>query len=325
VATREDYPSRRRRDLQPGEAEPKLRILAVDDDEGYLRYLKLVLTRAGFQVEVATNGPAAIEKILDGCEVDLLLIDLMMPLIDGIETVRRIKAECSIPGLYAILLTSSEGVETKLRALNSGLDDFLTKTSSESEILAKIRSAARRLEMERQLHLQNRELQELALTDELTGIANRRALFRAGEAVLAGKRLLSVVLFDLDRFKQINDTFGHLAGDRILADVASSFQANTRYGDMIGRYGGDEFVLLLPDTELDEARLIAERILAKIRQLTWTISDSVLSVSAQFGLAASSGSSSLSDLLALCDQALYRGKRTKDEVTPAVDARSQAH
>ncbi|MGZ8834049.1 MAG: GGDEF domain-containing protein, partial [Thermoanaerobaculia bacterium] len=179
----------------------------------------------------------------------------------------------------------------------------------ESEILAKIRSAARRIEMERQLHLQNEELQALALTDDLTGIANRRALFRAGEKILADRRLLTVVLFDLDRFKQINDTFGHLAGDRILADVAASFNNNTRYGDIIGRYGGDEFVMLLPDTDLEEARQLSDRMLAKIRQLTWTISDTVLSVTAQSGIAVSSGGNTLSDLLTLCDKALYKGKR----------------
>lgn len=310
MATREQTPSRRRRDSD--ESEAKLRILAVDDDESYLRYLKLVLTRAGFLVEVATDGPSAIAKILDGYEVDLLLIDLAMPHIDGIETVRRIHAECSVPGIYTILLTASESTDTKLRALNSGLDDFLTKNSPESEILAKIRSAARRLEMERQLHLQNEELQALALTDELTGIANRRALFRAGEKALADKRLLTVVLFDLDRFKQINDTFGHLAGDRILADVAASFNKHTRYGDLIGRYGGDEFVMLLPDTDLEEARQISDRMLTKIRQLTWTISDTVLSLTAQSGMAVSSGGSTLSDLLALCDLALYKGKRRKN-------------
>ena len=304
--------SRRRGDLDFQAIEPKLRILAVDDDPAYLRYLDLVLTRAGFEVETATDGAAALERVRASCDVDLLLIDLLMPNMDGIETVRRIQSECSVPGLYSILLTASEATETKLRALDSGLDDFLTKQSGEPEILAKIRSAARRLHMERQLHLQNEELQTLALTDELTGIANRRALFRAGEEILNSGRELTVVLFDLDSFKEINDTFGHLTGDRILADVAALFNANTRHGDMIGRYGGDEFVLLLPDTGSEEAQQICDRILAKIRQLTWTISGTVVSVNAQFGVATSAMASVLPDLLANCDQALYSGKRRKN-------------
>jgi two-component system, cell cycle response regulator len=312
VATRVEQQFRRRGDAQLPGVEAKLRILAVDDDPAYLRYLDHVLTKAGFAVETATDGAAALEKLRAGCAIDLLLIDLSLPGMDGIETVRRIQSECRVPGLYTILLTASQATETKLRALDGGLDDFLTKQSGESEILAKIRSAARRLQMERQLHLRNEELQALALTDELTGIANRRALFRAGADILNSDRQLTVVLFDLDAFKQINDTFGHLSGDRILADVASLFDANTRFGDMIGRYGGDEFVLLLPDTGTEEAQQICDRILGKIRQLTWTINGTLLSVNAQFGVATSGAENSLPALLATCDQALYSGKRRKN-------------
>ncbi|HVS33446.1 MAG TPA: diguanylate cyclase, partial [Thermoanaerobaculia bacterium] len=286
------------------------RILAVDDDPAYLRYLKLVLTRAGFDVELAADGAAAIERIRSGSRVDLLLIDLAMPGLDGIETVRHIQQESHLPGLYTILLTASMGVETKLRALDGGLDDFITKQSQESEILAKIRSAARRLQLERQLHAANELLLALALTDELTGIANRRAIFKAGEQILRNGRQCSVVLFDLDRFKSINDTFGHLTGDRILADVAATFKAHTRYGDLIGRYGGDEFVLLLPDTGAEEARLIAHRVMARIRQLSWTMSDTRVCVSVQCGISTfPESATSLPELLALCDAALYRVKR----------------
>ena len=326
MATREDYPSRRRSDFQSQPIEPKLRILAVDDHPPYLQYLKVVLTRAGFDVEVANNGQEAIDHVSsEKCNIDLLLIDLTMPGMDGIETVRRIQNECRVPGLYTILLTAHGGTETRLRALNGGLDDFLSKNSPESEIVAKIRSAARRLGMERRLHLQNQALQMLALTDDLTGIANRRALFRAGEEVLSSGRGLSVVLFDLDRFKQINDTFGHLIGDNILADVAASFKENTRYGDIIGRYGGDEFLLLLPDTDAEAAGQISDRILAKIRQLSWTVLDRTLSVSAQAGQASSTGGVGLAELLSQCDQALYRGKALKDVAVNGTETARPAH
>lgn len=288
-----------------------LRILAVDDDPAYLRYLELVLSRAGFTVETAADGAAALERIRGQCEVDLLLIDLAMPDMDGIETVRRIQNECRVPGLYTILLTANTATETKLRALESGLDDFLTKQSSDSEIVAKIRSAARRLEMERRLHNENEELQTLALTDELTGVANRRAVFRAGAEILGSSGRMAVVMFDLDRFKQINDTYGHLAGDRILADVAAVFRTNTRYNDLIGRYGGDEFVLLLPDTDADEAREISDRIVARIRQISWSIAGAIINVSAQYGIATSSTGSNLPDLLLACDEALYSRKKSR--------------
>ena len=303
----EDDVDGRRRSEQERE---RVHILAVDDDRSYLNYLQLVLSRAGFEVSVAHNGPEAIERIRGAKDIDLLLVDLSMPQMDGIETVQRIHEAQYVPGLYTILLTAQDRTETKLRALDSGLDDFLTKASPEPEIVAKIRSAARRLEMERRLHLENEELQNLALTDELTGIANRRALFREGQQVLAAGRKLSVVLFDLDLFKQVNDTYGHVAGDRILADVAATLKEHTRYGDIIARYGGDEFVMLLPDTEMDEARQIAERLMTRIHQLRWTMNDTVVTIGASWGVAmALSARESMMTLLARCDTQLYRRKR----------------
>ena len=292
--------------------EPRLRILAVDDDPSYLKYLRLVLTRAGFDVELADDGPSAIERIRQGTRVDMMIVDLAMPGLDGIETVHQIQMDAYLPRLYTILLTANSGTDVKLRALESGLDDFLTKTSPESEILAKIRSAARRLEFERRLHVQNEELATLALTDELTGIANRRALFHAGERLLHTSRALAVILFDLDQFKAVNDTYGHLVGDRILADVGITFKANTRVGDIIARYGGDEFVLLMPEATSDEAWQAADRLLSRIRELTWTIGDKVLTINAQCGIAvAPVAGMTLPELLASSDLALYRKKRRK--------------
>ena len=301
--------ARRKSDDREGDPH-QVRILAVDDDPAYLRYLSFVLGKAGFTVEVAEDGSRAIERIRATPPVGLLLIDLAMPGIDGIETVRRIHTEIPTAGLYAILLTASSGTDVKLRALDGGLDDFLTKTSTESEIIAKIRSAARRLELERQLHLQNEELKTLALTDELTRIPNRRAVFRAGQQLLSEGRPLTAVLFDLERFKQINDTYGHLAGDRVLREVGAKLQQETRFGDIVGRYGGDEFILLLPDTGAEEARQISDRILAKIRQPIWSIGYEPVAVGAQCGLAtAPADGATLEDLIALCDKKLYRSKR----------------
>lgn len=302
-----DSLARRRADAEP--TPPPIRILAVDDDSAYLRYLRYTLSRAGFAVELAMNGEEAIERLRASPRIDILVIDLTMPGLDGIETVRRIHEEATAPGLYTILLTASTGTHTRLKAFESGLDDYLTKASPESEIVAKIRSAARRVELERKLAVANEQLQALALTDELTGIANRRALFRSGEQILRSGRSLSLMLIDLERFKQINDTHGHLAGDRILAGVAAALQENTRYGDILGRYGGDEFFLLLPETSAEEARQLAERLTAILRQLRWSLNDTVVSVNAQFGVAASSADSSIADLLAACDGMLYRAKR----------------
>jgi len=284
-------------------------ILAVDDDKAYLKYLQLILTRAGFHVSIAASGMAAIDYIRGTPDVDILLVDLAMPMMDGIETVQKIQQEAQ--GLYTILLTAHDGTETRLRALDSGCDDFLTKITPETEIVAKLRSAARRLEMERRLHVENEELERLAYTDELTCIANRRAFFRAAEEVLASGRTLSIVLFDLDDFKAINDTYGHLMGDRILADVAASLKANTRYGDLIARYGGDEFVLLLPDTGEEEALRIAARLHEGVAALQWTTPHAIIRASASIGITSAVAGGDIEGCVAAADKRLYGAKRAR--------------
>jgi diguanylate cyclase (GGDEF)-like protein len=306
-----------RRKEAADESARKVRVLAVDDDRSYLAYLDFLLTRAGFEVVRASNGIQAIERLRHDPSIDLLVVDLAMPGMDGIETVRRIQAEQPTPGLYTILLTGSDGTETKLRALDSGLDDFLTKQSHDSEIVAKLRSAARRAVIERRLQLENEELQTLALTDELTGIANRRALFRTAEALFAEHRGMSVILFDLDHFKTVNDTHGHTTGDRILAGVAAMLKQHTRYGDMIARYGGDEFVMLLPDTGRSTARQIASRLRSALRGLSWNANDTVIKVEASIGVAISGeDDATLADVLIRCDRGLYREKQAQPSVGP---------
>lgn len=309
METVEEQPSRRRSDYA-AQGEP-VRVLAVDDDGLYLKRLSLVLSRAGFNVVTASDGASAIDRIREDRDISVLLVDLSMPGMDGIETVQHARAACAFPGLYAILLTASDGTEVKLRALDNGLDDFLTKSSPDSEILAKLRSAARRIEMERKLHLQNEELQTLALTDELTGIANRRALFRAADEILSAGRTLSVVLFDLDHFKMVNDTYGHLTGDRILADVAACLKDHTRVQDVIARYGGDEFLLLLPDTTAVDARIISERIRERIAALRWDVSGHSISIGVGTGVSTAGSGSSIATLLAESDAKLYDAKMSR--------------
>jgi diguanylate cyclase (GGDEF)-like protein len=301
---------RRRSDREEAQ---KIRILAIDDDVAYLRYVQLVLGNAGFDVVVASSGAAAIERVRADRSIGLILVDLSMPGMDGIQTVQKLHHDFGTKGLYTILLTAHDGTETKLLALDSGLDDFVTKTTPASEIIAKIRSAARRLAIERSLSVENQELEMLAFTDELTKVANRRALSRAGEDLLAAGHSVSVLLLDLDDFKQVNDTLGHPAGDRVLADVAQAIKDTTRVQDVIGRLGGDEFVVLLPDTGHAEASAIAERIAAAVRALRWPRLPTPLTIS--YGCVTSREGGDFATLLSDCDRLLYaaKGRRERDK------------
>jgi two-component system cell cycle response regulator len=289
--------------------EQKITVLAVDDDTSYLRYLEHLLKRAGYDVLTAPSAAEALE-VLQSEAVDLVLVDLNMPLMDGIEMVQKLRADEKLGSVYSILLTASGQLQTKLRALDSGLDDYLSKQASESEILARLRSAARRLDLERRLHLENEELQTLALTDELTGIANRRALFRAAETMLSSGRPLVALLFDLNHFKQVNDTYGHLAGDRILADVGEVCRNNTRVGDVVGRYGGDEFLMLIRDASSADARVLASRLESEICQLRWTIHGTTFGISVCCGVAGTDDGphETFRDILTRCDEELYKFK-----------------
>ena len=297
----------RRRSDEDGHVDvPRVRLLAVDDDPMYLKFLRAILGRRGFDVELAGDAKAAVDQARQNADIALVLVDLAMPDHDGFSTLRQLRRE--VPrDLYTILLTAHDEMDTKLKALDSGFDDFLSKQSTESEIVAKLRSAVRRIELEQTLKLKAEQLEALAVTDDLTGIANRRGLSRAAAELTAQKRRVSVTMFDLDHFKKINDTYGHPAGDRILTDVASCLKGKTRYGDIIARYGGDEFVLLLPDTTEEEANEIANRLAASIGELRWAFHDTEVSITTSFGVC--TGDGSVSDLLSECDQMMYRHKR----------------
>ena len=300
--------ARRRSDEDGHVAVPRVRLLAVDDDPTYLKYLRAILGRRGFDVDLAGDAKAAVDRARQNADIALVLVDLAMPDHDGFSTLRQLRRE--VPrDLYTILLTAHDEMDTKLKALDSGFDDFLSKHSSESEIVAKLRSAVRRVELEQTLKIKAEHLETLAVTDDLTGIANRRGLFRAASEMTAEQRQVSVAMFDLDHFKKINDTYGHPAGDRILTDVATCLKAKTRYGDIIARYGGDEFVLLLPDTNAPQANEIAERLAISIADLRWAFHDSAVSITASVGVC--SGSGTVAELLTECDQLMYRQKRAR--------------
>ncbi len=263
----------------------------------------------GFAVDVAADGHAAMERLSEQ-SFEIAVIDQEMPRMTGIEVIRNVRAQERNQQVYAIMLTGRAGMETKLNALGAGFDDFLSKASPEAEILAKLVVARRIAARQRTLDTTVRELYGLATRDELTGVFNRRFFFAEAERLLAAQSVVDLVLFDLDDFKRVNDTYGHLTGDRVLRDVGTLFDRHTRAEDLIARYGGDEFVLLVPHLALENLAYVAERLSRCIRALQWSAGVDTFTIGVSTGLATSRliEQPTLTQLLDAADRDLYRNK-----------------
>jgi two-component system, cell cycle response regulator len=295
----------------------------VDDAEDDRIYLGALLRRLGFSVTYAEDGAAATAHIAVEA-FDLLVIDCEMPRMNGLELIERVRASEHCIDSYALMLTGRTDVETKLAALQAGFDDFLVKNMDETEIVAKIGAARRLIVRQRHLDAAVRELYGLATRDELTGLFNRRYFFTEAERRLAEGAPVGIVFFDLDGFKEVNDTYGHLAGDRILRDVGSLFLRRTRHEDLIARYGGDEFVMVVASKSPTEIERIAGRLGDEISLMQWTFNATTIQVGISSGLASSAllDRPSLDLLLEAGDRDLYKNKwlRAHPEADPSLYA-----
>jgi two-component system cell cycle response regulator len=303
------------------EAEPA-RILIVDDHEDNVELLRARLESWGFIAETAGDGQEALVKI-EASPPDLILLDVMMPVIDGMEVARRVKANPTLPFIPIIMQTALDATENKVEGLEAGADDYITKPIDFAELKARLNSMLRikRLqeeleERERQLLEANERLRHMSQTDVLTGLDNRRHLEeRIDEMFEHAKRLnepFSCVMCDLDRFKSVNDTFGHQAGDAVLKQLARILRTEVREIDRAGRYGGEEFMLLLPGTVLDAAVTFAERVRKQIEGHTFTFEGGSIQRTASFGVSAwpHPRIQHCDGLVRAADEALYVAKET---------------
>ena len=306
-------PQRRHGDTDRQPEPPSSRVLLVDDDVNFRAWLALLMRRLGFTVEVAFDGIHALEVMRGSGAFDLVIADLQMPRMNGIDLIHEIRDTPSLAQQYAIMLTSHEDLDSKVAALTVGYDDFLPKSCTEVEVIAKVIAAKRMLARNKQITASANEWQTIATRDELTGVATRRMLVAEAERTLAEGQQVGIALLDLDDFKPVNDNFGHLTGDRILRDVGALFLGRTRASDVIARYGGDEFVLLVRGLPLDDLQGAAERLVTDIQAMQWTANDVTFAMRVTVGIAHSSllPNANLEHLLEAADRDLYAKKWIK--------------
>ena len=239
------------------------RILVVDDHEDNVELLRARLEARGYQVEAARDGLEALERV-DARAPDLILLDVMMPKLDGIEVVRRIKGNPKLPFIPIIMQTALETTEDKVEGLDAGADDYITKPIDFAELEARVKSLLRIKALQEELAKANESLLRMSQIDGLTGVDNRRHIEeRLTEMFDHSARLnepLAVVMCDVDHFKSVNDTHGHQAGDAVLRQVADVLSDTAREIDRVGRYGGEEFLVILPGANVHDAVAFAERV-----------------------------------------------------------------
>jgi diguanylate cyclase (GGDEF)-like protein len=289
------------------------KVLVVDDSPVYRKLVEHALSQDFSAVLFATSGHQALE-IFERERPEIVITDWLMPDLTGIDLCQRIREGTPPSYTYVIILTSNAEKENVVKGLSAGADDYLTKPFHAAELLARVRVGQRLVDLHRQIETKNRLLEELALTDALTGLPNRRAIETWATRQLSGAARhrfpFWVVMIDLDHFKNVNDAHGHDAGDMVLRKFSEILRSNTRLSDISGRIGGEEFLQVL--THADEAgvALVLERIRSQFESEKFLVSGSEFVVTASFGVAGFCGEKApeFSELITRADAALYRAK-----------------
>lgn len=319
--------------VQPGATEFPLRILIVDADPVALAGLQQLLASAGHTVATAGDGRHGLEVAVK-FQPQLLVTGWEMPGMDGVELCRTLRASQIGQSMHMLIVTAFEDEEHLVAAFNAGIDDYMVKPLRPRTLAARLRSAQRMLrlqdERERQalemrslaseLAVNNRRLQQAAVTDFLTGLPNRRYAFdRLDQEWAASRRrisALSCIVIDVDHFKAVNDTHGHDAGDALLRNVARLLRESARLPDAVCRIGGEEFVVICPDTALADAFRVAERLRAAVNGNSLSWNGVKLSCTISLGVAAVDTSiASPAELIRKADQAAYQAKKEGRNVT----------
>ena len=283
------------------------RVLVIDDTVSIHKLIVARLRPEGLEVTAELDGQAGLERAIADAP-DLILLDIGLPKVDGFEVCRQLKEHRATRNIPIIFLTGEADRESKVRGLDLGAVDYVTKPFDEIELRARVRAALRTKRLQDMLEQQS-------FLDGLTGLWNRAYLDRRLEAELnvADRygRPLSVVMADVDNFKPINDTHGHLFGDIVLQGISESLSASARRSDIVARYGGEEFGILLTDTNLKAAEYVSERLRASIESRLYEARSDAIRVTASFGVSCTEDIDcelTPASLIQAADRALYASK-----------------
>jgi diguanylate cyclase (GGDEF)-like protein len=290
-----------------------MKILVAEDDPVTRRLLKLSLGRWQYEVALVTDGTQALEILLGEDAPRLAILDWVMPGVEGIEICRELRRRPQGSYTYALLLTSKSRKEDVLKGLEAGADDYLIKPFDLLELQARLWTGRRIIALQDQLIAAREEMRERATHDALTGVWNRASILEIlkREINRSARKdgLLSCLMMDLDHFKRINDDFGHQAGDDVLRVVTRRVQSALRPYDSLGRYGGEEFVVVAPDCDKNSAFSLAERLRTAVNNAPVPSATGAIPVTLSLGVASlTEDSNSPESLLRSADKALYGAK-----------------
>jgi len=289
-----------------------MRVLIAEDDLTSRTILTTSLKKWGYDTVAVDTGKAALDVLYQPDTPRLAILDWMMPEMDGLEVVRRVRAQEAPNPPYIIMLTTKDGKDEVIAGLEAGADDYLAKPFDPGELRARVEVGRRLIEMQAALFESRETLAYQATHDPLTGMLNRRAILERLDKELSRAHRhgdeLAVGICDLDHFKEVNDTYGHQTGDEVLIGFAQILNENIRDYDSVGRLGGEEFLVVVPmkagvdlASSFDSlrARLAASKISTRSGTLTVTVS---------IGVASAAAGSTVDEILEMADAALYRAK-----------------
>ena len=291
-----------------------MKVLIADDSATSRAMLRKSLARWGYDVVMAEDGAEAWNILEKPDAPPMAILDWVMPHLTGPDVCKRVRETRREPYTYILLLTSKNSKDETIEGLEAGADDYIVKPFDQQELSVRLRAGKRIIDLQLSLMDAREELREKANKDLLTMLPNRAAITAELEREFLrchrDHRSVGVVLLDIDHFKKVNDTYGHFAGDGVLRETAIRLKSSMRAYDQVGRYGGEEFLVVLPNCDMEQARSQAERMRQRLHE-TKILADAGLEipVSASFGVTISDQSERSPDtFIRVADEALYRAK-----------------